>query len=171
MRWPTMKLEVISRQPASSSHATPLLFIHGAWHGAWCWDEYFLEYFAAHGYATYALSLRGHGGSPERDRLRWLSVADYVADVAQVASILPAPPVIVGHSMGGLVAQKYLETHPAPAAVLMASVPPAGTLDTALRIARRHPVLFAQVNLRLSLYPLVCTPELARESFFSPDIP
>jgi pimeloyl-ACP methyl ester carboxylesterase len=166
-----MDLEVISRQPTSPSHSAPLLFVHGAWHGAWCWAEHFLNYFAARGYAAHALSLRGHGASPGRDHLRWTSIADYVADVAQVASQLPTLPVVIGHSMGGLAVQKYLETHVARAAVLLASVPPAGALATTLRIARRHPVAFAKANMLLSLYPLVSTPQLVRESFFSPSMP
>jgi pimeloyl-ACP methyl ester carboxylesterase len=161
-----MNLEVISRQPVSSPHPTPLLFVHGAWHGAWCWSEHFLDYFTTHGYAVHALSLRGHGASAGRDRLRWTSLADYVADVLQVASQLPNPPVLIGHSMGGAVVQKYLEAHAAPAAVLLASVPPGGALATTLRIARRHPLEFARTNLLLSLYPLIGTPELAREAFF-----
>jgi pimeloyl-ACP methyl ester carboxylesterase len=69
--------------------------------------------------------------------------------------------------MGGHVVQKYLERHQAPAAVLLASLPPAGALATTLRIARRHPAFFGKVNLTFSLYPLVATPELAREHFFS----
>lgn len=166
-----MNLEVISKQPSSSPRPTPLLFVHGAWHGAWCWAEHFLEYFTTRGYAVHALSLRGHGASPGRDRLRWTRLADYVADVAQVASQFPKPPVVIGHSMGGAVVQKYLETHPAPAAVLLASVPPAGVLATTLRIARRHPLEFVKTNLLLSLYPLIGTPALAREAFFPASLP
>lgn len=63
-----MQLEIISRKPASSARPTPLLFVHGAWHAAWCWAEYFLDYFAAHGYESSALSLRGHGGSEGHNR-------------------------------------------------------------------------------------------------------
>lgn len=162
-----MHLELISKQAASRAHATPLLFVHGAWHAAWSWAEHFLDYFATQGYSSYALSLRGHGESEGRNRLRWTSIADYVADVAHVAAELPTPPIIIGHSMGGLVVQKYLETHAASAAVLLASVPPAGALATTLRIARRHPLEFARVNLLMRLYPIVGTPQLTREAFFS----
>ena len=79
-----MQLELVHRQPETLASATPILFVHGAWHAAWCWDEYFLPYFAQHGYASYALSLRGHGSSQGKERLRWWRIADYVADVAQV---------------------------------------------------------------------------------------
>ena len=72
--------------------------------------------------------------------------------------------------MGGFVVQKYLEDHFAPAAVLLASAPPAGLLATTIRMARRHPAVFAKINLTLSLYPMVATPNLARETLFSDDL-
>ncbi|MGB2811055.1 MAG: alpha/beta fold hydrolase, partial [Mycobacterium sp.] len=49
------------------------------------------------------------------------TIADYVEDVKSVADDLPTRPVVIGHSMGGLVVQKYLESNAAPAGVLMAS--------------------------------------------------
>jgi pimeloyl-ACP methyl ester carboxylesterase len=167
----TMKLESISKYPSDSTHSTPLLFVHGAFHAAWCWDVHFLEYFARHGFAAHAVSLRGHGNSEGRDNLRWTRIAAYVEDVAETARQLPHPPILIGHSMGGLVVQKVLESFPCPAAVLLASVPPAGVLATTLRLARRHPMAFAKANVTLSLLPLVATPRLAREAFFSKDLP
>ena len=166
-----MHLEVITRRPTGESRPTPLLFVHGAWHAAWCWETHFLDYFASHGYVAHALSLRGHGASEGRDRLRWTRISDYVADMAHVAAALPAAPIIIGHSMGGFVVQKYLETHRAPAGVLLASVPPAGALRATLRLATRQPVAFAKANLTLSLWPLVATPALACEAFFSASMP
>jgi pimeloyl-ACP methyl ester carboxylesterase len=164
-----MPLEVLSRMPAVAQ-PTPLLFVHGAYLGAWCWDEHFLGYFAERGYRAYAVSLRGHGASPLEGRLRDVTIADYVADVAQVASELPGPPVVIGHSLGGFVAQKYLENHAAPAAVLLASVPASGALRSTLNLAARHPFRFTYANLARSLYPLVARPRLARELFFSPEM-
>ncbi len=41
-----MQLEVLRREPASASESAPLLFVHGAFHGAWCWDVHFLPWFA-----------------------------------------------------------------------------------------------------------------------------
>ncbi|MBP8002090.1 MAG: alpha/beta hydrolase [Chloroflexi bacterium] len=164
-------LELIIRQSEGQAKPTPLLFVHGAWHAAWCWDEHFLPYFAQQGYTCYALSLRGHGNSPGRERLRWTRVAEYVADVAHVVAQLPSPPVIIGHSMGGFVVQKYLEQYTAAGLILLASVPPTGVLPTTLRIARNHPLAFLQVNLRLSLAPLITTPQLTRTHFFSATMP
>ena len=166
-----MRLEIISRQPSGSQHPTPLLFIHGMFHGAWCWDVHFLDYFARHGFAAYAVNLRGHGKSEGREKLRWTRIADFVDDVAVAVRQLPCPAVLIGHSLGGFVVQKYLEDHDAPGGVLLSSPPPSGMLQPALRIARRRPLVFAKTNLMFSLAPVIATPELAREAFFSPDFP
>lgn len=164
-------LEVIDRGQAGPAHPTPLLFVHGAWHAAWCWDENFLGFFADRGYRAMALSFRGHGNSQTPKRLRDLSFADYIDDVAAVAGSLPTPPVVIGHSMGGAIVQMYLESNPAPAAVLMASSPPQGYLGSGLRWIRRHPWHFAKLSVTGESLPYVNSPQLARERFFSPDTP
>ncbi len=166
-----MKLHVISKYPSDGTQPTPLLFVHGSLHAAWCWDVHFLDYFAQHGFAAHAVDLRGHGQSDGRENLRWTRISDYVEDLADAARQLPGPPVLIGHSMGGFIIQKYLEGHDAPGAVLLSSPPSTGLLGTALRIARRSPLAFAQANLTLSLLPVIATPELAREAFFSDDLP
>jgi pimeloyl-ACP methyl ester carboxylesterase len=165
-----MPLELLSRFPAHASSRAPLLFVHGAWHGAWCWERHFLPYFARHGRAAHALSLRAHG-SNDRRGLRFKRIDDYTADVAHVAAHFDRPPVLIGHSMGGLVVQRYLEARSAPAAVLLASVPPGGVLGATLRLAVRHPLLFLVANATWDLYPFIRTPKLAREAFLSQDTP
>lgn len=73
--------------------------------------------------------------------------------------------------MGGLVVQKYLEADDQIlAAVLLADVPPAGVIRTTLSIAVRHPIAFLKANATLKLYPIVGTPDLTREAFFSADM-
>lgn len=162
-----MNLELISKGVGAAKYRVPVLFVHGAWHGAWCWDEGFLDYFAEQGFEAHALSLRGHGTSEGREGLRWFSIDDYAQDVAQIAVRLSSPPILVGHSMGGFVVQKYLETREAPAAVLMASVPPRGVFSTLMRLTARHPLVILRANATLSLRPIVETPALVREAFFS----
>jgi pimeloyl-ACP methyl ester carboxylesterase len=164
-------LEVIDKGSASAAHPSPLLFVHGAWHAAWCWDENFLGFFADKGYRAAALSFRGHGDSPTNKPLRACSIADYVEDVRSVADCLDRPPVIIGHSMGGLVVQKYLEKHDAPAGVLMSSIPPRGNLGNALRWLRDRPSNFAKMTLTGKALPYINPPQLARERFFSPNTP
>jgi pimeloyl-ACP methyl ester carboxylesterase len=164
-------LEVIEKGFVSEKHPVPLLFVHGAWHAAWCWDAHFLTFFADKGYHAVALSLRGHGNSTTSKPLRHCSIADYVTDVALVADNLPARPVVIGHSMGGLVVQRYLESHDAPAGVLMASTPPRGNLGSGLRWLRRHPWHFVRIVATGKSLPYVSTPQLARERFFSTHTP
>lgn len=164
-------LEVIDKGSCSEAHPTPLLFIHGAWHAAWCWDEHFLDYFADKGYRALAVSLRGHGKSPAPKPLRTCSLADYIDDVESVAKSLPMRPVVIGHSMGGFVVQKYLESADAPAGVLIASAPQRGSLGFTLRLTRRHPWLITKGLITGNALLAVGTPELARESFFSAGAP
>jgi len=166
-----MKLEIISKYPTDDQCPTPLLFVHGTLHTAACWDVHFLNYFAQHGYAAHALNLRGHGNSEGREKLRWTRIADFVEDVANTVQQMPSSPILIGHSMGGFIIQKYLEDHDAPTAVLLSAAAPTGLLPTAIRTARRQPWAFVKVNLTMSLLPMIATPELVGEAFFSDDLP
>ncbi|MFE5706544.1 alpha/beta hydrolase [Rhodococcus koreensis] len=108
----------------------------------------------------------GHGGSPSPKPLRWVTIADYVDDVAAVADELPLRPVVIGHSMGGYIVQKYLESYCAPVGVLLASAPSGGIWRSTLRTLRRHPRALLAETLTLSPYRLVGTLELARDHMF-----
>jgi pimeloyl-ACP methyl ester carboxylesterase len=165
-----MHLQLITKEPPTDARPTPLLFVHGMWHAAWCWSEHFLPTFAKHGYTSHALSLRGHGGSEGRERLRWTPLAAFASDVARVMDDMESPPVLVGHSMGGMVVQKVLASRQAPAAVMLGSAPPRGLIPATVRVARRHPLAFLKANLTLSLFQVIRTPALYREAFFSADI-
>jgi pimeloyl-ACP methyl ester carboxylesterase len=164
-------LEVIDKGAVSEAHPAPLLFVHGAWHAAWCWDEHFLSYFADQGYRAVAVSFRGHGNSPISKPLSSCTVNDYVADVKSVADGLSSRPVVIGHSMGGLIVQKYLESNDAPAGVLMASIPPQGNYGSSLRWIQRHPWHAIKMAITGDSLPYINTAELAREKFFSAQTP
>jgi non-heme chloroperoxidase len=144
-------LEVLSCIPKKSRpDMPPLLFLHGAYTAAWCWEEHFLPFFAAAGFSSHALSFSGHGKSRRRDHLDSYSVDDYVKDVVEAVARLPEPPVLIGHSMGGFVVQKYLEQHAAPAAVLMCAVPPQGLAASAFGMLFNQPNLFSDLNRLMS---------------------
>lgn len=135
-------LELRSRLPArgaAGGRKPPLLFIHGGYCDAWCWEPYFLPWFAGKGHPAYALSLRGHGASEGRDTLFVTGLDDFAADVEHVASRLPAPPVLVGHSMGAAIVERMLATRPVRAAALLSPVPPSGLLPMAARLATESP--------------------------------
>jgi len=166
----SLNLEVISKLPREKTHPTPLLFVHGAWHGAWCWEN-FLPYFAEHGYEAHALSLRGHGNSEGRDGIRWYSIHEYVADVEQVVRKMSAHPALIGHSMGGYIVQKYLESHTHPAGVLLASMPTSGIFGMLLRMLKRHPASTLKTLLLMNPWHIVSTAALAKDYFFSDGFP
>ena len=166
-----MNLEIISREPLQRIHKAPLLFVHGTGHAAWCWDQNFLPFFADLGFSAHAVSLRGHGKSDGREKLKWTSIADYVDDVHNAASSLDQPPVLLGHSLGALVALKYLENYSAPAAVLIAPSPSEGMLWSGLRLQFQNPWIFAKIAARQDYAVMFSTPELAKKFLFSAEMP
>lgn len=144
-------LEILSCAPRQArTGLPPLLFLHGAYTAAWCWSEHYLSFFADAGFDCHALSFSGHGKSRRRDHLDSYSIDDYVTDVGEAIASLPAPPVLIGHSMGGFVVQKYLEHHAAPAAVLMCSVPPQGLASSAVSMFFGRPKLLLDLNRLMS---------------------
>jgi pimeloyl-ACP methyl ester carboxylesterase len=165
-----MEPRIVGRMPSGPARPQPVLFVHGAWHGAWCWEERFLPFFAEAGYRAFAVDLRGHGDDP-RPLRRGTRIADYVADVDAAVRVLDRAPVLIGHSMGGLVVQRYLEGRRLPGAVLFASLPVSGAWGAALRVARRHPAAFLKANVTLRLRPVIETPRLARSLLFTDDTP
>jgi pimeloyl-ACP methyl ester carboxylesterase len=144
---------------------TGILLVHGAWHGPWCWND-FVNHLTESGHDVRAVQLRGH--DQPRGRI-WHRVHHYVEDVQRMVAAFPAPPVLIGHSMGGLVVQKYLESDYSPGAVLMASVPSRGTIAAVARLAVRHPIEFLKTNFLLRLRPFIVTSKLVRKLFFTPE--
>ncbi len=167
-------LEVLEAKPSkhSARRETPLVFVHGGFVGAWCWHVHFLEYFAAQGFHAIAPSLRGHGQSGGRERLDHAGIREYVADLARVIDSLDGPPpVLVGHSMGALVVQRYLEQYPASGAVLMAPIPTQGLLGSTLRMAWSDPMLLTQYGLMQWMGGSSVNDDIARRAVFSKRLP
>lgn len=117
------ELAVLRARPA---HATrdPVLFVHGFFADATVWEAW-LPFFAERGIPAYAVHLRGRGGSRPATDLARASVDEFVDDACEVAQSLGAPAV-VGHSMGGLIAQRLAERGAVRAAALIAPAPPRG---------------------------------------------
>lgn len=165
------QLEIITRRPAGPAKPTPLLFVHGAFSGAWIWDAKFLPWFAGQGWEAHAVSLRGHGGSEGRERLHSFGIADYVDDVLEAAARCSTPPVLIGHSMGGLVVQRALRKGGFPAGVLMASAPPHGLLSSTLGLMWRAPYVFQQMSMLMAAGTSGIDPAAVRRAMFSDSMP
>jgi pimeloyl-ACP methyl ester carboxylesterase len=108
----------------------PVVMIHGAFCGGWVFEDW-REGFEAAGYKVHTPTLRYHdcGERPPRE-LGTTSVLDYASDLAALLDTLPAPPVLIGHSMGGLLAQMLAAKRPVAALVLLAPSPPWGVLPS-----------------------------------------
>lgn len=95
--------------------------------------EPYAQLFAAHGYKVLTPTLRHHdiapGVRPPRE-LGVTSMLDYAGDIEALVRTLKEPPVLIGHSMGGLVAQMVATRLPVRALVLLAPSSPWGTLPT-----------------------------------------
>jgi pimeloyl-ACP methyl ester carboxylesterase len=103
------------------------VLVHGAANSAGIW-RFWRERLEAQGFSTRAPDLRGHGAAPCADLGR-VSMADYVADVRAVVETLPRPPVLVGWSMGGLIALMYGAVAPTLGVVTLAPSTPGPLLE------------------------------------------
>ena len=169
-----VRLELLSCRPGRGSgmpaRGRPILFLHGAFSGAWVWAEHFLPWFAGRGREAWALSLRGHGGS--EGRLSEAGIEDFADDLDAAMQSFPAPPILVAHSMGGFVAMRWLERVQAEAAalVLMASVPHTGLNGPASSMALFQPGLMGEIALMQMGGPALVGPDTMRRALFSEDI-
>jgi pimeloyl-ACP methyl ester carboxylesterase len=141
-----MHLELIAKSPENNDNSRSILFIHGAYHAAWCWEEHFLDYFAKSGYFAYALSLRGHGNS-KCSKSQNANFSDYLEDIDQTIQRIGTPTTLVGHSLGGMLVQKYIEMNSVPAAVMMSTATPQGLHAIGKRFLRLYPVKTLQMLL------------------------
>lgn len=167
-----IRLEFLHCPPAGPDPARgrPILFLHGAFCGAWVWQEHFLPWFAARQRDCWAISLRGHGNSA--GAIRNACIEDYVEDLDAAMESFTAPPVIVAHSMGGYVAMRWLERPSAQAAglVLMGSVPHTGLLGPAASMAAFDTELMAEVTALVGNPTEASGPETLQRAMFSDHI-
>ena len=156
-----------------SEQALPtLLLVHGAWHGAWCWEQQFAPWLREQGHDVVTMDLPGHG-KPGPERIEWFSLTDYADAVEAKLRGLGRPVIVAGHSMGGMVVQKLMERRPAnlAAAVLVASAPPGGVIGVVLHLLKSRPLALLRTSLTADLYHLVRSPEQAHALFYSDRLP
>src|SRR5690242_11602341 len=120
----------------------PAIFIHGLWLHASSWTPW-LELFQEAGYAPTAPGWPGDPDTVEESRRDPSRVAgkgidDVVDHYARIIEKLEVPPVVIGHSFGGLIAQRLLGQDLAAAAVAIDAAPIKGVIYlpvSALRVA------------------------------------
>ena len=82
------------------------LLVHGAWHGAWCWNKV-MPLMITKGYKVIAIDLPSHGS--DTTNANSVTFADYVKKVTETANKVDGEVVLVGHSMGGTVISQAAE--------------------------------------------------------------
>ena len=122
----------------------PLVMVHGAFCGPWAFDKFRVP-FEAYGYVVHAPCLRFHdAGSQPAHMLGTTSIVDYTNDLEKIAEGLGEVPILVGHSLGGLLVQMLAARRTPRALVLLAPSAPWGVLpSTAFEITSAQAMLLA----------------------------
>ena len=120
----------------------PILMIHGGFCGGWTFDG-FAAPFRAAGHAVVAPDLPGHAADAPREAALGLSMNDYAAAVVEQASALAAPPILIGHSMGGLVGLMAAAKTPVAGVILLAPSAPWGVGGSSMEEAVSAVSLYA----------------------------
>lgn len=109
--------------------ARTAVFIHGMWGTPDVWANW-RGVFETRGWQTLTPALRHHDSAPDRPPagLGTTSLADYVADLEALILGLPEKPVVVGHSMGGLIALLLCARGLARAGTLLTPAPPSSVV-------------------------------------------
>ena len=113
------------------SQRPPVVLVHGAANSSAVW-RYWQEALADRGWSSHAVDLRGHGESD--GSVDGATMSDYADDVAAVADGLPETPIVVGWSMGGLVAMMVAARGRARACVGLAPSTPAARRDEGVEV-------------------------------------
>lgn len=182
-----LRLEVLTQKVSSNAgkkEKPMLVFVHGSYHAAWCWSVHWMPYFMSLGYECCAVSLAGQGGSdPPSQSMPELTLESHARDIAHlIACICEQPPVLIGHSFGGLMVQYYVSQMDAvdvekrgypklSGAILICSVPPTGNSPVVKRFLTSRPIASIKVTLSLAAKMFTTSLSMCRETFFSPSLP
>ena len=117
---------------AAAPHRTPLMLIHGAWLSSRSWEN-FADYFRNRGFAVSAPEWPRKEGDVEElreaaDELKGLGLTEIVDHYEEQIRALDEPPVLIGHSYGGLIVELLLDRGLGRAGVAMSPAPPKGIL-------------------------------------------
>ncbi len=116
-----------------------LVFIHGVYHDSWAFDE-FKNSFLHRGYPCSLVDLRGHKTEPRVKPNSQVGYKEYLADVADTLDEIEGGKVLIGHSLGGLLALSLSERKDVMGNVLISTPLPAAVRNKQLRLVAEHPI-------------------------------
>ncbi|WP_374345922.1 alpha/beta fold hydrolase [Phenylobacterium sp.] len=120
--------------------ASTVIMVHGAFCGGWTFERLRMPFEA--GFKVLTPDLPGHADGQSGSAVTGLSMSDYAREIARLCAEQDEPPILVGHSMGGLVAQLAARRCDLKALVLLAPSPPwgvaAGTIEEAVTAFGLH---------------------------------
>lgn len=131
--------------PESPKFKSPLLLAHGLWCGSWCWEEW-ANHFSNLGWECWAMNFGGRIKDGNAEVRSGVVFQDWVEAFKRVIHAAPFPPVLLGHSLGGLAALKAASEEKISALVLISTPPPGG-----MKMARSRALRL----LRLKYLPLI----------------
>ncbi|MBO1075145.1 alpha/beta hydrolase [Roseomonas marmotae] len=166
---PLMPDSPLPRDRSARAAASPaLLFLHGAACGEWVWQQGFAGACADAGFAVEALPFLR-----QTEEGQAAGLGDYVAQTRAAVDALSGPErrpvVLVGHSLGALVAQRLLLEPAIRGAALLSPVPPEGLWFSSTRLALTDPSLWTEA-VRMEAPAGQADPALAG-SLFGPEMP
>ena len=199
-----VKAQVVSSVPlknkssssSSSGKKPPIIFLHGSFHGAWCWQEHYIPFFVEEGHPCVAFNWRGTGGTPAAEGVKKVKIVeDHCGDFQALLDSLPSilgddhydhqqlRPIVVSHSMGGIIVMKYLDEIASRSnsddgkkkqkpneifsgIVSMCSVPPSGNSKTTMRYLRRSLIDTYRITVGFVLKKVITDDSICRECFF-----
>ena len=144
--------------------APPILFLHGAFVGPALWERFVAPWFAARGHPVAVPHLAKEAGSGARLR-------DYVRVARDAAAELGGAPIVVGHSLGGIVAQHLAAEGRVAGAVLVASPGPWGLGPSLWHMSARSRRALGAVMLTQVGAGGTIGVETARDMLFAPGTP
>lgn len=150
-----------------------ILFVHGAWHASWCWDNFF-QHFYNEGYRVIRYDHRGHGKSYTQKNFRLMGINTHVRTLKLMFKTIQdkfeEKPILLGHSMGGLIVRKYLEGEEDRTikAIYLAPVQRRSVWVSTIWMMTREPFSFLWANLTLSLKPVISTLDKYIHKFYTP---
>jgi pimeloyl-ACP methyl ester carboxylesterase len=131
-----------SLMKAGAGLSRQVIMVHGAFCGGWAFDA-FRQPFEVAGFDVTAMDLPGHGKVEDRSRLAGASMADYAAAIAAQVKACAEPPVLIGHSLGGLAVQLAAARAPVRGLILLAPSAPWGVAGSTLEEGASSLGLFA----------------------------